>query len=73
MSGHYFSELFPDEAAESSDFVSRFLELRKKLENIPLSRFTVGDFDALYRVMHQTDIQDVQEEDLVHLELKIKK
>jgi hypothetical protein len=60
-------------ANESSDRATRAFELRKKLENIPLSEFTVGDFAALYRIVQPRSSLDFEEEDLVRIEQKIQK
>ena len=68
--GHYASEVDSD---ADSNYINRLLKLRKKIEKMPLSRFTVGDFEALYRVMGVDINKNANEEDLVRLERKVKK
>lgn len=71
--GHYWREIDPVGAAEHDRSIDRLLKLRKKLENVPLSKFTVSDFEALYRVMGVDIHKDAREKDLVRLEQKITK
>lgn len=72
--GHItWREMDPAGAAEQDRRIDRLLKLRKKLENLPLSSFIVGDFEALYRITGVDIHKDAREEDLVRLERKVQK
>jgi len=71
--GHYWREMDPIGAAEHDERMSRFSKLRKKIENMQLSDFTVGDLYALCRVMDVLPNKNAREEDLTRLEHKVKK
>ncbi len=71
--GHSWREMDPAGAAEHERRIHRLLTLRKKLEDLSLSNFTVGDFEALYRVMGVNTHKDAREEDLARLERKVQK
>ena len=58
-------------AANKDEAGQKLLQIRKKLENMPLSSFTVADFEALYRVVGCDIHKDPREEDLVRLEKKV--
>ncbi len=71
--GHYWREMDPAGADEHDRRIDRLLKLREKLENLPLSSFTVGDFEALYSVMGCDIHKDAREKDLARLEQKVRK
>ncbi|MEK9186371.1 MAG: hypothetical protein AAB885_02165 [Patescibacteria group bacterium] len=68
--GHYASEM---DSIGNNRYFDRLFKLRNKLQNMPLSSFTVGDFEALYRVMGIDIDKNAHEEDLVRLERKVQK
>lgn len=45
--GHYFSEMFPAEAARRDERIARLSRIHKGLKNVPLEKFTVGEFEVL--------------------------
>lgn len=69
--GHSWRDMDPAGAAEHDRRIDRLRNLRKKLENMPLSNFSVGDLGALYRVMGVDTHKDAREKDLARLERKV--
>jgi hypothetical protein len=64
--------MYPAEAAAHDRRIGRLLKLREKLEDMPLSDFTVGDLEAIYRVMRMDVNKEAREEDLARLEKKVR-
>ena len=73
--GHTWREIHPTEAEAHDKRVKRILALRKKLENMSLSEFTVDELKPLYKVMGMGhDLLDhPSDEDMNRLEQKLLK
>lgn len=67
--GHSYREIFPEEAAEHDREIDRIVALRKRLEHIPSSEFTVGELLIVMRVMNKW--RDHTEQDLKRIERKL--
>ena len=48
--GHYWREMDPVGAAEHDKRIARELKLRKQLKGVKLSKFTVGELEAVMRL-----------------------
>ena len=65
--GHTFAEMDPAGHAKRQQRHSRIQELRKVLENVSLSKFTVGEFLLLQKLAGECD-RNLNDEDILRLE-----
>lgn len=71
--GHTFREMFPKTAEAHDKRLDRLLKLREEIKDLPLSRFTVGDFEALYRLANIGTIRiGMNEQEIARLEKRVK-
>lgn len=75
--GHTYREMHPEEATKHDRRIERIMALRKQLEHLPSSEFTVIELIAVLRIMDNKIFtfkgiwQDPTEEDLKRIERKL--
>jgi len=68
--GPSWRDMDPEGFKRQLQFANRLRGLREKLQDMPLSNFTVADLRPLHRVMNP-DLRYINLEDLDHLEQKL--
>lgn len=75
--GHTYRETHPEEATEHDRRIERIMTLRKRLEHLPSSEFTVIELIAVLRIMNDRIFtfkgrwQDPTEKALKRIERKL--
>lgn len=71
--GHTWREMEPGRAEAHDRFIDRLIKAREVLADVPLSEFTAGDLEPLYRVMRTgyVFLQEPSEEDLQRFEKRL--